>query len=113
MTALPVSGARIGEIEKTSISSAIGRGAGQAPNVIIDGTQVALTREESINLIKAARAEAAKHSGKYRDLRIVYIIDGTATNPNVYVYHWQGTGLHAPDPNPVKIREAGSRGQSK
>jgi hypothetical protein len=73
--------------QKKSILSAVERGAGQAPNVIIDGTIVKITSGDTASLIEAFEAEAAKHPGKFRNIEKIYMAEGDGT---IYIYHRKG-----------------------
>lgn len=92
--------------QRGSINSAVERGAGQAPAVIIDGTAVGLTRAETEGLMRDLEAQTARHPGKYRKLETIYIVEGSAEHPTIYVNHRKGPPLRAPDPTHPTIRSS-------
>lgn len=79
-------GTDVKHLEKTdSITSAINRAAKQGvTQVILDGTTVKLTEENTAAGIKDFETEFAKHPGIYRNLKTIYILEGDGT---IHVYH--------------------------
>ena len=84
-------------LEKTnSIVSAVQRGLKQGEQVILDGTTVKLTPEDTYAEIRELEAEIAKHPGKFRNLKTIFIVEGDGT---IYIYH---TGKS--DVAPLKVK---------
>jgi hypothetical protein len=94
--------------QKRSINSAVERGAGQGPAVIIDGTRVNLTRAETEALIRDLETRIAEHPGKYTGVEKIYIVEGTRESPTIFIHHRRGAPLRSPDPERPQIRGARS-----
>ncbi len=95
--------------QKRSITSAVREGAGQAPNLIIDGTVVKLTSEDTARLLRKLEDDIARHPERFKDIgniETIYIVEGDGT---IHAYHRGGGAapLKAPDPERPTIRSAG------
>jgi len=83
--------------KNNSIPSAIQRGLTQGEQVILDGTTVNLTKQDTAAGIRELETEIAKHPGKFRNLRTIYIMEGDGT---IYIYHTAKS-----DAAPLKVKQ--------
>jgi hypothetical protein len=66
-------------VQSGSIAGAVKRANSQGSQVIIDGTVVKLTRQDTERLIRDFQAVRAKHPGPYRNVETIYIVEGDGT----------------------------------
>ena len=82
-----------------SIAGAIERGRTQGEQVILDGTTIKLSHEDTVAGIRSYEKVVAQHPGKFRNLKTIYIVEGDGT---IYVYHRTGY--------PLKVERIGAGG---
>lgn len=70
--------------QKGSINSAVERANSQGSQVIIDGTVVNLSRQDTDRLIANLQTQMTARPNKYRNIDRIYIVEGDGT---IYIHH--------------------------
>jgi predicted NUDIX family NTP pyrophosphohydrolase len=89
-----------------SINSPVLQAVGQAPDVIIDGTVVRLTRADTERMVADLEQRIAQHPERYKGIETIYIVEGSAEHPTIYIHHRTGAPLRVPDPTHPTLRGA-------